>query len=74
MNSEKLIMDKENQNKTNSRDGVCKLFYQHLLRQWKVVKVGLENTITSYYQITEVLKSVLSIRQHPGSKDNWEIR
>ena len=36
VNSEKLIMDEENQNKTDSREGVCKLFYQHccdLLRE-----------------------------------------
>ena len=66
-------MYKENQNKTNSREGACKLFYQHyydLLRQWKVVKVGLENIITFYYQIAEVFKSVHSIRQHAGSKDD----
>ena len=64
MNSEKL-MDEENKNKTDGQEGVCKLFYQHcydLLRQWKVVKVGLKNIITSYYQITEVFKSVLSIQ------------
>ena len=75
MNLEKLIMDKENQNKTNTREGVCNLFYQHyydLLRQRKVVKVGLENIITSYYQITEV--SVFSIRQHAGSKDDRKQR
>ena len=29
MNSEKLIIDEENQNKTDSREGVCKLCYQH---------------------------------------------
>ena len=40
-----------------------------LLRQRKVIKVGLKD-ITSYYQITEVFKSVLSIRQHAGSKDD----
>ena len=48
MNLEKLIMDKENQNKTDVQEGVWKLFYQHycdLLRQWKAVKVVLENTI-----------------------------
>ena len=75
MNLEKLIMDKENQNKTNTREGVCNLFYQHyydLLRQRKVVKVGLENIITSYYQITEV--SVFSIRQQAGSKDDRKQR
>ena len=46
MNSEKLIMDEENRNKTDGREGVCKLFYQHyydLLRHWKVVKVGQNN-------------------------------
>ena len=82
MNSEKLIMDEENKNKTDSREGVCKLFYQRyhdLLRPWKVVKVDLKNIITSYYQITEVFKSVLSIRQHAGvnlaeSKNNWTTR
>ena len=48
MNLEKLIMDKENQNKTDVQEGVWKLFYQHycdLLRQWKAVKVVLENII-----------------------------
>ena len=40
-----------------------------LLRQRKVVKLGLKN-VTSYYQITEVFKSVLSIRQHAGIKDD----
>ena len=40
-----------------------------LLRQTKVVKVGLKN-ITTYYQITEAFKSVLSIRQHAGTKDD----
>ena len=47
-------------------------FYQHyyLLRQAKVVKVDLKNIITSYYQITEIFKSMLSIRQHTGSKDD----
>ena len=73
MYSEKPIMDKENQNKTGSRDGVYKLFYQHYcdsLRQWKVVKVGLENIITSYCQIKEVFKSAVSIRQNAESKDD----
>ena len=63
MNSEKLTMDEEN--KTDSREKVCKLSYQHyydLLRQWKVKKMSLKNIITSYYQITEVFKSVLSIQ------------
>ena len=71
MNTEKLIMDRENQNKSESREWVQKLFYKHcndLLRQWNVIKVGLENIITSYYQTTEVFKSVLSIKQHEGSK------
>ena len=41
-------------------------------------KSGPKN-ITSYYQITEVFKSVLSIRQHAGvklaeSKNNWTTR
>ena len=36
----------------------------------KVVKVGLKNIFTSYYQITEISKSVLSIRQHAESKDD----
>ena len=40
-----------------------------LLRQRKVIKVDLKN-ITSYCQITEVFKSVLSIRQEAGSKDD----
>ena len=35
-----------------------------------MVKACLENTITSYYQITEVFESLLSIRQHAGSKDD----
>ena len=73
MNSEKLIMHKESQNKTDSREGVCKLFYQRyydLLRQRKVVKVGLKNIITPYYQITEVFKSAPFIRQHAESKDD----
>ena len=63
-------MDEEKWNKIDSREGVCKLFYEHcydLLRHWKVVKVGLKN-MTSYYQITKVLQLVLSIRQHAGSK------
>ena len=29
-----------------------------------------ENIITSYYQIIEAFKLVLSIRQHAGSKDD----
>ena len=29
----------------------------------------MENIITSYYQITELFKSVLSIQKHAGSKD-----
>ena len=65
MNSEKFLMDKDNYYKADIRDRVWKLFYQHcydLLSQWKMVKVCLENFIT-YYQITEVLESVLSIRQ-----------
>ena len=44
-----------------------------LLRQRKVVKVGLKNII-SYYQITEVFKLVLSIRQHAGSKNYWTTK
>ena len=75
MNSEKLIIDEENQNKTDSREGVCKLCYQHyydFLRQWKVEKVGLKNIITSYYQITVVFKPMLSIRQHAVSKDEMK--
>ena len=40
-----------------------------LLRQREVVKVRLKN-VTSYYKITEAFKSVLSIRQHAGSKDD----
>ena len=35
-----------------------------------MAKVCLENTITSYYQISEVFESLLSIRQHEGSKDD----
>ena len=31
---------------------------------------GPENIIASYYQIIEVFTSVLSIRQHAGSKDD----
>ena len=67
--------------------GVWKLFYWHyydFLRQWKTVKVDLENIITSYYQTTEVFESVLSIQQHywkknknitvrPGSKHDIQI-
>ena len=71
MNSGKLKMDEENSSKTESQKGVCKLFHQHyydLLWQSKMVKVGQENIITSYYQIIEVLKSVLRIRQQTGSK------
>ena len=37
---------------TGSREGVCKLFYQSyydVLRQRKVVKVGLKNVIAPYY-------------------------
>ena len=37
-------------------------------------KVGLENIITSYYQITKVFKSMLRIRQHAGSKDKSTTR
>ena len=47
-------------------------------------KVDLENIITSYYQITKVFESVLSIQQHywkkiknitvrPGSKHDMQI-
>ena len=68
-------------------EGAWKLFYRHyydFLRQWKMVKVDLENIITSYYQITEVFESVLSIQQHywkkiknitvrPGSKHDIQI-
>ena len=35
-----------------------------------MTKVCLENTITSYYQITEIFESLLSIQQHAGSKDD----
>ena len=73
MNSEKLIMNKKSQNKTDSRERVCKLFYQDyydLLRQRKMVKVGLKNIITSYYQTTEVFKLVLITRQHTDGKDD----
>ena len=34
-----------------------------------MVKICLENIITSYYQIAEVFDSVLSLRQHAESKD-----
>ena len=43
-------------------------------------KNGPENIITSYYQIIEVSKSVVNIRQHPGgikmtgSKNDCTIR
>ena len=61
--------------KTESQEGVCKQFYQHyydLLRQWKVIKVCLEDIITSYYQILEAFKSLLSIRQvGPDVKICW---
>ena len=66
-------MNGENQIKIGSREGICKLFYHHhydFLRQLKVVKVALKNIITSYYQITEVFKSALSIRHHTGNKDD----
>ena len=43
--------------------------------------MGLENVITSYYQITKVFESVLSIQQHarnitelPGSKHDIQIQ
>ena len=61
----KLTMDKE------SWEGVWKLFYQHYydFLKWKTVKVDLEKIIiTSYYQITEVFESVLSIQQHYWKK------
>ena len=63
-------MDKENWNKTESREGVSKLFYEtyyDLLRQWNVETMGLVSIIISYFQITDVLKSVLSIWQYVGS-------
>ena len=66
-------MDAETQNKIDSREGIFKLFYHHhydFLRQLKVGKVALKNIITSYYQITEVFKSALSIRHHTGNKDD----
>ena len=71
-------------NKTDRPEGVRKLFYQHcydLLRQWKMVKVSLENIITSYDQITKVLESLLGIREVnmqevkiTRSIDNWTTR
>ena len=77
MNSEKLIMDKERQNKTDRREGGCKLFYQYYYDLLIVVKVvvnsgksGLKNIITTYCQIREVFKSVLIIQQHAESKDD----
>ena len=33
--------------------------------------MGLENVITSYYQITEVFESVLSIQQHARNITGW---
>ena len=42
---EKIIMDKENYNTTDSREGVQTLFCQYcydFLRQWKLIKVGPE--------------------------------
>ena len=51
-------MDEQNQNRTDSWEKVCKTMKggksgseKYLLRQWKVVKVGLKNNITSYNQI-----------------------
>ena len=41
-----------------------------LLWFFKVVKVGLENILTSYYEKTGLLKPVLSIRPLMGSKDD----
>ena len=66
-------MDKENWNKTDSREGLRKLFYQHyydFIRQWKVVKEGLENIITSYYQIKNVFIAQYSTTC--GSKDDMK--
>ena len=60
-------MDKENQNNTDSREMECKLFYWQyydLLRQWTVVKVGLENIITSN---NRSIQTLLSIQEHVGS-------
>ena len=83
MNSEKLILDEENQNKIDSREGVCKQFsmismictismivFRWFIKTLKVVKVDLEDIIISYYQIKEVFKTVLSIRQQAGNKDD----
>ena len=42
---------------------------QHFLIQWKLLHVGPENIITSYYQITKVFASMLSVRQHAERKD-----
>ena len=45
MTSEKLKRDEENENKTDSREGVCKQLNQHLydiLRQQKLVTVAPE--------------------------------
>ena len=57
MNSEKLIMDKENQNKTNSREGVCKLFYQHY---WfvKTMKGGKSGSGKYYYSLLPNNRSI----------------
>ena len=87
INSEKLIMDEENQNKTDSREGVCKQFsmismistismiaFRWFIKTLKVVKVDLEDIIISYYQIKEVFKTVLSIRQQARNKDDWTAR
>ena len=40
------------------------------MKQSKSVKLGLENIITGYYQVTEVFESVLNIQQHAGRKND----
>ena len=67
-------MDKENQNKTDSREVECKLFYQQyydLLRQWTVVKVGLENIITSNNRSIQIVAQYSRTR---GKLSNWTTR
>ena len=40
------------------------------MKQSKSVKLGLENIIPGYYQVTEVFESVLNIQQHAGRKND----
>ena len=69
MNSEKLTMDKESSNKTESREGVkekVKVQRKEKEDDWAKEggKSGPGKCYYFYYQMTEVFESVLSIQQH----------